>query len=263
MAVCNPSRVSLLTGLRPDSARVWDLVTKFRDTVPGVVTLPQQFLKHGYQALSFGKIFHNPWPDNVSWSEPHRWPKESQLWSEDARKRHATFREQMRSAGESEAAIKRMRGPAVERVDLPDAQHVDGAIAVQALAAMRDLANGDGPFFLAAGFVRPHLPFVVPSKYWELYERERIPLAPNAFLPRDTPKFSMNTMYELRDYFDYLDTPDPRDGSLTEAQQRERRNLGHVRYDLNRRLGRDDLLAIEILAQKERCDDRARRADRD
>ncbi len=221
LAVCNPSRVSLMTGLRPDSAKVWTLDVRFRNTVPDIVTLPQHFKEHGYYAASFGKIFHNPWPDNVSWSEPHKWPKNAGLWSKEAKKRHAKFREQMRADGKSEAKIKRIRPQATEIVDIPDSEHIDGAIADQALEAMRRLAKEDQPFFLAAGFVRPHLPFVVPRKYWELYDREKIPLATNGFLPKGAPGYAMNTMYELRDYMDYLETDDPRKGPLTEAQQRE------------------------------------------
>ncbi len=220
LAVCNPSRVSIMTGLRPDSTRVWDLVTRFRETVPDVVTLPQQFKKHGYYAVSYGKIFHNPWPDNESWSEPHHWPRNSSLWSDEAKARLAGFKQKMRAEGKSDNAINRMRGPATEIVDLPDEQHIDGAIAEQALAAMRKLAKQDQPFFLAAGFVRPHLPFVAPRKYWELYDADTIPVAANPFLPKQSPRFAMNTMYELRDYIDFYGTPTPGQGSLTEAQQR-------------------------------------------
>lgn len=221
LAVCNPSRVSLLTGLRPDSAKVWTLDVRFRHTVPDVVTLPQHFKKNGYYTASFGKIFHNPWPDNVSWSEPHQWPEKSSLWSHEARKRHVAFRREMRASGKSEPKIKRVRPPATEVVDIPDDEHIDGAIAAQALDAMRRLARSDQPFFLAAGFVRPHLPFVVPRKYWELYDREKIKLASDSGLPKGAPGYAMNTMYELRDYMDYLETSDPRKGSLTEDQQRE------------------------------------------
>lgn len=71
-AVCNPSRASLLTGLRPDSIKVWDLSTKFRDNVPNVVTLPQYFKQNGYTTIGLGKTFHNDIPDSVSWTErPH------------------------------------------------------------------------------------------------------------------------------------------------------------------------------------------------
>lgn len=219
LAVCNPSRVSIMTGLRPDSTKVWDLATRFRHTIPDAVTLPQQFMKHGYHAVSYGKVFHNPWPDNASWSEPHSWPKNS-LWSKEAKAQHAEFRRKMRADGRSESQVKRIRAAATEVVDTPDHKHVDGAIAEQALAAMKRLAKQDKPFFLAAGFVRPHLPFVVPRKYWDLYQADAIELASNAYLPKDSPAFAMNTMYELRDYMDFIGTPTPPDGSLTEAQQR-------------------------------------------
>ena len=176
LAVCNPSRVSLLTGLRPDSTKVWDLVTRFRETIPDAVTLPQHFKQYGYYAASFGKIFHNPWPDNQSWSEPHQWPPGRRLWSDEARKNLVAFKKQMRADGKPKRAVDRIRAVATEVVELPEEQHVDGAIARQALAAMRRLAKQENPFFLAAGFVRPHLPFVVPRKYWEMYDAQSIPI---------------------------------------------------------------------------------------
>lgn len=221
LAVCNPSRVSLLTGLRPDSTRVWTLDTRFRHTIPDAVTLPQFFKEQGYSTVGFGKIFHNPWPDNVSWSEPHAWPRGSQLWSKRAREDLAAFKEELRKKGTPQSKIDRLRAAATEIVDLDDDRHIDGGIAVQAIEAMRRLAKEERPFFVGAGFIRPHLPFVVPRKYWDLYERDEIPLAESPSLPRGAPGYAMNTMYELRDYHDYLDTPDPRSGSLSEAQQRE------------------------------------------
>ncbi|MFT4587780.1 MAG: arylsulfatase A-like enzyme [Limisphaerales bacterium] len=219
-AVCNPSRASIMTGLRPDSTKVWDLITDFRDTVPDVVTLPQQFMKHGYYAVAYGKIYHNPIPDPKSWNEPNHWPKQASTWTPEGRRALADYRKKMKADGKSAAAIRRMRAPATEIQDVPDSRTPDGEIADQALAAMRELAKKDQPFFLAAGFIRPHLPFVAPRKYWELYDREKIPLAANPFLPRSSPALAMNTMYELRDYFDFAGTDDPREGALTEAQQR-------------------------------------------
>src|SRR6185369_4200809 len=71
-AVCSPSRTSLLTGLRPDSTKVYDLVTHFRDTVPDVVSLPQHFRENGYYTVGMGKIYHPGYDDPKSWSEPHR-----------------------------------------------------------------------------------------------------------------------------------------------------------------------------------------------
>ena len=220
VAVCNPSRVSCLTGLRPDTTQVWDLATRFRHTMPDAITLPQHFKQHGYHAVSFGKIFHNPWPDNDSWSEPHAWPSKSSLWSKNAKQRLTAFKQNMRADGKPQKAIDRMRSLATEVVDVPDRQHIDGAIAQQAIESMRRLSQQDKPFFLATGFIRPHLPFVVPRKYWEMYQADSIPLATNQSTPKDAPAFAMNTMYELRDYMDFHGTPRPNEGSLTEEQQR-------------------------------------------
>ncbi|HCN76172.1 MAG TPA: iduronate sulfatase [Verrucomicrobiales bacterium] len=223
-AVCNPSRVSLMTGMRPDSTKVWHLSTEMRSVMPDAVTIPQHFRKHGYYALGFGKIFHNPWPDNVSWDEPHVWP-EKPSWSKAATGKLAEFREQMRAEGKPEARIDRMRAAATEVLDIPDEEHFDGAIGEQAVAAMRRLAAEKQPFFLAAGFVRPHLPFVVPRKYWDLYDRAKIPLATNDHLPHGAPSMAFGEFqggfYELRDYMDYADARWPREGPLSEAQQRE------------------------------------------
>jgi iduronate 2-sulfatase len=65
-----------MTGLRPDSTRVWDLKTKFRETIPSVVTLPQYFAQNGYRTSSIGKIYHNDVVDTPSWSEPQIFDKE-------------------------------------------------------------------------------------------------------------------------------------------------------------------------------------------
>jgi len=73
-AVCSPSRTSLLTGLRPDATKVYDLETHFRDTIPDVVTLPQHFKNHGYHVVGMGKIYHGGLNDELSWSEPWRRP---------------------------------------------------------------------------------------------------------------------------------------------------------------------------------------------
>ena len=209
-----------MTGLRPDTTRVWDLVTRFRHTTPNAVTIPQHFKNHGYHTVSYGKVFHNPWPDNQSWDEPHQWPQDATLWSPAAKRRHAEYKQQMQADGRTPQQIQRMRPQATERVDVPDDLHIDGAIARQASVALERLAKQDKPFFLAAGFIRPHLPFVVPRKYWDMYDAKKLKLADNPFLPKHSPAFAMNTMYELRDYFDFDGTPDPRQEALSEQQQR-------------------------------------------
>lgn len=228
-AVCNPSRVSVLTGLRPDTTRVWDLVTEMRSVMPNVVTLPQYFRQSGYRAVAFGKIFHNPFPDAASWDEPTHNAQGVIGFSDANRAQLAAFKMQMKAAGKSEAAISRMRGPAVEIQEQDDDQNFDGKQTSDALAKLRELSAGSSPFFLAVGYIRPHLPFITPRKYWDLYDRTTLPLAENRFLPRGAPAVafgdrSLGGFYELRGYMDYADAPSPFDQPLTEAQQRELRH---------------------------------------
>lgn len=225
-AVCNPSRASLMTGLRPDSIRVWDLLTDFRVAAPDAVTLPQHFRAHGYRAVAFGKIFHNTLPDDVSWDEPTHHPSGVEARSEESRSRLAEFKRQMKADGKAPRAIERMRGPATEMQNVQDDRTPDGKRTVDAIEKMRQLATTGSPFFLAVGYIRPHLPLVSPTKYWELYERDRLPLASNGFRPRGSPAVafgdrSRGGFYELTGYMDYADAPSPFERPLTEAQQRE------------------------------------------
>lgn len=225
-AVCNPSRVSLMTGLRPDTTRVWDLTTEMRTVLPNALTIPQHFRQNGYRAVAYGKICHNPFPDAASWDEPTHNAQNVIAFSEANRKRLAEFKRERKEAGEPEARVERMRGPATEIQDEPDERNFDGKQTSDAIAKMRELAAGSQPFFLAVGYIRPHLPFITPRPYWEMYNREEIPLAANGFIPRNSPDVafgdrSMGGFYELRGYMDYADAPSPFDRPLSESQQRE------------------------------------------
>jgi len=228
-AVCNPSRVSLLTGLRPDTTKVWDLTTEMRTVLPDVVTLPQYFRRHGYRAVAYGKIFHNPFPDARSCDEPTHKPEGVVNYSPANVARLAEFKRKMKAAGKPRAAVQRMRAPATEIQEQPDDKNADGKLTSDALSKLRTLAAAESPFFLAVGYIRPHLPFITPKKYWELYDREAIPLANNPYLPKGAPLVafgdrSLGGFYELRDYLDYADAPSPFERSLTAAQQRELRH---------------------------------------
>lgn len=228
-AVCNPSRVSLLTGLRPDTTKVWDLVTEMRSVMPNVVTLPEHFRQNGYRAVAYGKIFHNPFPDAASWDEPTHNAQSVIGYSEANRAQLVEFKSKMKAAGKSADAVERMRGPATEIQEQPDDKNFDGKQTSDALAKMRQLSAGDSPFFLAVGYIRPHLPFITPKQYWDLYNRAKLPLAENCFMPRGAPAVafgdrSLGGFYELRGYMDYADAPSPFDRPLTESQQRELRH---------------------------------------
>lgn len=195
-AVCSPSRSSLMTGARPDTTKVWDLVTHFRAALPGVVTLPQHFKQHGYFTQGMGKLYHGGYDDPPSWSTPWSRPdvvtyglpeNEARLKASQARERQGE-----RAAGS--------RGPAFESADVADNTFHDGALADMAFAALRDIAKKNQPFWLGVGFIRPHLPFVAPKKYWDLYDPAKIRLAQNPFKPADAPDYAVLPGGEMRAY---------------------------------------------------------------
>ena len=214
-AVCNPSRVSLLTGLRPESIGVLDLPTRFRDKRPDVVTLPQYFKQQGYVSQRFGKIYHlghGNHDDAVSWSSSPPWKRAPRFGPEGAR-----LLERLKEQAKTGAAKSQVRGLPWEAPDVPDDALTDGNLARNAIRAMRRLRNK--PFFLAVGFVNPHLPFVAPKSYWDLYDPAEIKLADNPQPPRDSPQFAWTNWGELRAYHGI-----PSQGPLTEQQARRARH---------------------------------------
>ena len=190
-AVCNPSRQSLLTGRRPDSIRVWNLVEHFRQTAPDAVSLPQHFKDHGYHARSIGKVFHGqePMADPPSWSEPEVLE-------------YGGMREDYQLPANRAGAGKQA---AVEVADAPDEAYLDGQVASRAAAALRQLGGREQPFFLAVGFRKPHLPFTAPRRYWDLYDPADLRPQPNPQPSPTIPPLHLHDSVELRGYTDVPD----------------------------------------------------------
>ncbi len=211
-AVCAPSRASLMTGLRPDSTRVWHLGDKFRKINPEAVTMPQYFSKFGYHTVNLGKIFHNYMPDSISWDEPDLRP--ARYLKKDWLKRdgetfyispavHAsqkTKRDSLLKLRPKRYADGWNTGPAWEAADVHDTMYYDGAQNKLTEATLTKLAESNQPFFMGLGYFRPHLPFTAPKRYWDLYDHKTFPLPTNPNLPKDAPIQTMNSMYELRHY---------------------------------------------------------------
>ncbi len=217
-AVCSPSRTSLLTGKRPDTTKVWDLETHFRDHIPNTVTLPQFFKENGYHAAGMGKIYHGGFDDPDSWSEPHRTAKGATTYSlaENQRIVEQSRQDAAGRGAKGQALNRAGRGPATEMADVSDDTYGDGRIAEMAVETLGTLPK-EKPFFLAVGFARPHLPFVSPKKYWDLYDRSRFTLPENySVSPKDAPPFAGSNWGELRAYSDI-----PQEGALDEAKALE------------------------------------------
>jgi iduronate 2-sulfatase len=191
LAVCGPSRLSLLSGRRPDTIRVWDLSTHFRETFPDLVTLPQHFKNHGYHTRSIGKIYHGsgaPMKDPPSWSvEP--------LY--DYGRKH-----EWRYASPENRAVVALKREASEGEDVPDNTFVDGIVCDAALEALDTYKSSQNPFFLGVGFRKPHLPFVAPKRYWDLYDRADIPKPVSNTHPKGAPEYALRTWHEIEGYTD-------------------------------------------------------------
>lgn len=210
-AVCSPSRSSLLTGTRPDTTRVWDLETHFRKALPDVVTLPQHFKQQGYFVQGMGKLFHGGFDDPPSWSVPWTAPKTrhgAYALAENQAIVQAKI-EASKNAPQPGKGKVRNYGPPFEAAEVDDNYFHDGALAEMAVAALGECAKKDQPFWLGVGFIRPHLPFVAPKKYWNLYDPAKIELAANPFPPKGAPEYAVLPGGELRTYHDVPGGPVP------------------------------------------------------
>lgn len=215
-AVCSPSRTSLLLGRRPDTTRVYDLQTHFRLHLPDVVTLPEHFKNHGYHAQGFSKIYHGGLDDPKSWSVKQWTPggpgygkpqtlADLEKQQKELRAKHGGPATEVLQRDPATGVVLRVtapkyraRGPAWEDPDVPDGALPDGKTTDAALAALEKIK--DERFFLAVGYLKPHLPFVAPKKYFDLYRREDLKLAPNPFPPKDCPAAALTDWGELRAY---------------------------------------------------------------
>ncbi len=199
-AVCAPSRNSLLTGLRPQTLGIYDLATNFRKARPEALTLPRHFRDQGYKTQGIGKIFHvghGNTEDPVSWSVPHyqvrsiayALPENQMLPTREG----ALF--------ENKPANNLAKGPAYESAPVPDNAYGDGVIADEAIRRIQEAGKQpENPMFLAVGFLRPHLPFCAPKKYWDLYDRKSFALPECTTPPEGAPPYAPTHFGELRNY---------------------------------------------------------------
>ena len=222
-AICAPSRVSLLTGLRPDLTEVWDLETQMRDRNPNIITIPQHYKDNGYKTIGMGKIFDNRSVDNgldkKSWSIPYirvnvnhkvhgnsitgfQSPENKEILSDI---RDKATEEGIPNQGMWQYLRSKYK-PSTESFDISDDGYFDGAMTLKAIDQINKLSNSDQPFFLAVGFQKPHLPFVAPKKYWDMYERDAIELAKYQKWARGTVKLVYNNNGEMKSYTDIPDS---------------------------------------------------------
>ena len=286
--LCGPSRVSLMTGMAPDTTKVWDLHTDFRDAIPQTVTIPQLFQKNGYFAARAGKIYHYNNPSEIGtpgFDDPASWQRTSNPAGYDrthdealvtiyaSGERVSEGRNQAYTAGGARRTVSPPdngtrvpslvpwlhggKGPSGIRIAqdgctpaLPfskngdlgmalatrpsaadDKMITDYMVAEAAIALMEE--HKDEPWFLGAGFYRPHVPFIVPSSYYDMYPVDKMQIPP--FNPDElkiAPRIAYNTLDPnfgmtpkqhrecLRGYYAAISFVDAQVGRLLEALER-------------------------------------------
>ena len=162
--LCQPSRASFLSGRRPDTTRVWTLQTPTRQYMPDTVFLPEYFRRQGYYTAHAGKIYHT----GKECEDPRSWDEE--------------FREFGKSPKEDQILKRgKANGPKGHSFEwdilkTADADMPDGVVARKSVELMEKSARAGKPFFIGAGFRRPHSPYAAPKAYFDLFPPEKMPL---------------------------------------------------------------------------------------
>lgn len=246
LAVCAPSRVSLLTGKRPDYTKVWDLKTQMRDMRPDIVTIPQYFKNNGYQTIGLGKIFDprsvDKDKDKLSWTkyiydgsykypDGYNRPALGFYQDKDILKKIEILKDEAAKKGVKNVDdyVRSLYKPPFESPNVPDEAYVDGAMAIEAIDVL-DKMDENKPFFLAVGFARPHLPFSSPKKYWDLYDKSKIKLASYQKKTEHAVNIAYHNSGEMQSYLDPKITYKLNDEGLLDLDSELQRNLIHGYY---------------------------------
>jgi iduronate 2-sulfatase len=217
-AICAPSRFTLMLGAHSTSTGLYGLSSQLRELMPEAVTLPQHFAKHGYRTESLGKVFHighGNLGDLASFAVPHFPDLVIEYVDPASTDGGQLTREEAYFTNRQLGQIRSLpRGAAFEAPDVGDTAYADGRVAAEAVrrlqAARQRLDAAGTPFFLVVGFVRPHLPFCAPKKYWDLYDPDLLPRPEVEFPPAESPPIAGKTNGELANY-----RPVPETGVVT------------------------------------------------
>jgi len=217
-AVCLPSRISLFSGLRPPSTGVLNLQTNFRETIPDVTLLSQHFRNNGYYAVGMGKVLHSEeasvWDEWINITKLEGYQSTTYHNPETKEKIKQLWEEAMAKGLKGKAFRVFTKGPAVESYDAPANEYHDGKMTEVAIQKLNEVK--DRQFFMTIGYKKPHLAFVAPEKYFDLYKREELVLADNPFPIKDAPSYAGSSWGELRAYNDI-----PATGPVDDAKARE------------------------------------------
>ena len=227
-AICSPSRASLMTGARPETIKVIENFTYFRDANPDIITIPQHFKNNGYETTYTGKIYHKTaFADlGMSWSREPAYDKMTIKKSNTPGGFANPESQEMFKKNQADMIAKYGKdaprnglgkGPAYENADVPDTFYEDGYNAELAIVTMKDMLekNPDKPFFLGMGMKKPHLDWLAPKKYWDLYDPKDIKLTDQTNAPEGGAAMGLHPSFELRARYGI-----PKKGPISDEQAR-------------------------------------------
>ncbi|NRD23043.1 sulfatase [Winogradskyella litoriviva] len=187
-AICAPSRMSTLTGLRPETLGIYSIFTPLRKVHKDVVTMPQLFKENGYQTISIGKVYHHTMDDKTSWTT--HFPKEKNSY---VKPENIALMERLKAEG-----VKPLKGPAFEDADVEDEAYKDGRVAKNAIETLNKIK--DEKFLMFVGLSKPHLPFNAPKQYWDLYDKSDFEI-PSKEKPAGMYRLALSNWGELKSYY--------------------------------------------------------------
>ncbi len=197
--VCGASRASLMTGLYPTPDRFVRFFARADKDAPGIPDLPTWLKGQGYTTISNGKIYHE-WKDSSdSWDEFYR-PPDFGIYNLPENK-----------------GLPKGERPAFEDADVPDSAYAGGEMTEKIIGDLQRAKEAGTPFFITAGYTKPHLPFNAPKRYWDLYDYDSIELVDNPYMPIGAPRESMHGWHELRNMYSGI----PKEGPVSDAMARK------------------------------------------
>lgn len=199
--VCGASRASLLTGIRPTLTRFLTYFSSIKKEAPNVLNLVKHLKNEGYTTISNNKITHIK-NDIDEWDE--EWYPSTKNWRDYQSKNNISLEK------------NGQHGYPYENLDIDDASYYDGKTTIKSIEDLKKLKKTSNPFFLAVGFVKPHLPFNAPKKYWDLYDAEKIKLPKNSIFPESAPRIANHKWGELRYYKDI-----PKEGQVSKTMAKK------------------------------------------
>lgn len=201
-AICMASRASIMSGIRPEKKGIYT-GESVDVTLPNVLTLNKFFEQNGYNIASVGKIYH--YGEDTKNQFGKSYIESKGTWQGKGYVAESSIEK-------IKLVTKEAKEPAYESAEVHDTIYPDGLNTLNAIKKMEMFKKDGKPFFMAVGLIKPHLPFIAPQKYWDMYPKESIKLSELKDRPENSSKYTLRPGGELTNYYgmpdSFKDIPD-------------------------------------------------------